>query len=151
MKEQSLFNRRRFLNGMLGGWVAALAGTLFAPVIRFVFPPQQEPDEIILNPAEYLDIPVNSVKSFPWGGKPGLLKKNEDGSLTAFVAVCTHLDCNVSYIPEEKKFFCACHDGWFNENGVNIAGPPPSPLKTLDVEITEEQLFIRKQGLNSDE
>ena len=79
-----------------------------------------------------------------------MLKKNEDGSLTAFVAVCTHLDCNVSYIPEEKKFYCACHDGWFNENGVNIAGPPPSPLRTLDVEITEEQLFIRKQGLNAD-
>ncbi|MBU4203586.1 MAG: Rieske 2Fe-2S domain-containing protein, partial [Acidobacteria bacterium] len=72
------------------------------------------------------------------------LKKNDDGSLTAFVAVCTHLDCNVAYKPDQRKFFCACHDGWYDEKGVNIAGPPPSPLRTLIITSDEDNIIIKR-------
>ena len=84
--KHSLFTRRQFLNGLLGGWLAALVGSFLYPVIKFVFPPYREPDQVILPLADYRDIPTNSVKIFPWGSKPGLLKKNDDGSLLAFLA-----------------------------------------------------------------
>ena len=109
--KHSLFTRRHFLNGLLGGWAAALGATFLYPLVKFVFPPYREPDEVVLAFAEYRDMAANTVKIFPWGSKPGLLKKNDDGSYTAFVGVCTHLDCNVTYLPEQRKFFCACHDG----------------------------------------
>ncbi len=143
--KSSLFSRREFLNSMLGGWLAALLGFLTYPVARFVFPPYREPEEVILPFADYKEIPVNSTKVFPWGAKPGLLKRNDDGSLTAFVAVCTHLDCNVKYLPDKRKFFCACHDGWYDENGINIKGPPPKPLRTLFIYIEGENLIIRRE------
>ena len=116
------------------------------PVMKFVFPPTKEPDLVILPFSDYKDMKPNSVKVFSWGSKPGLLKKNENSSYLAFVAVCTHLDCNVTYIPEQRKFFCACHDGWYDEFGTNIGGPPPTPLRQLFVSIEGQELIIRKEG-----
>jgi Rieske Fe-S protein len=144
--KHSLFTRRQFLNGVLGGWLGALVASLVYPVIRFVFPPYQEPDEVILSYADYKDIETNSIKLFSWGSKPGILKKNDDGTLLAFVGVCTHLDCNVSYIADQRKFFCACHDGWYDEFGKNIGGPPPTPMRQLFITIDGEELIIKKEG-----
>ena len=143
----SLITRRNFLNGLLGGWAAALMASFISPALKFVFPPYREPDEVILPWAEYKDIPPNSTKIFAWGSKPGIFKKNENGTHTAFVGVCTHLDCNVTYLPDQKKFFCACHDGWYDENGIQIAGPPPTPMRKLEIYIEGEELIIRKPGV----
>ena len=145
--KHSLFSRRKFLNGLIGGWVGAMVASLVYPIVRFVFPPYKEPDEVFLLFADYKDIPPNTTKIFPWGSKPGLLKKNENGSLMAFVGVCTHLDCNVEYKAEQRKFFCACHDGWYDEFGENIAGPPPKPLRQLIVFVEGEELIIKKAGV----
>ncbi len=145
--KHSLFSRRQFLNGLIGGWVGAIMAALVYPIVRFIFPSYKEPDEVILLYADYKDILPNSSKIFPWGSKPGILKKNDDGSLMAFVGVCTHLDCNVAYLPEQRKFFCACHDGWYDEFGTNISGPPPKPLRRLFISIEGEDLIIKKEGV----
>lgn len=142
----SLFTRRQFLNGLFGGWVAALMASLVYPVIAFIFPPYKEPDEVILVYADFQDMGPGDVRPFAWGSKPGILKKNEDGALWAFVGVCTHLDCNVSYKADQKKFFCACHEGWYDEYGKNIAGPPPTPLRRLSLVIEGQDLIIKKEA-----
>lgn len=144
--KHSLFSRRQFLNSLLGGWIGALFASIVIPVVRFVFPPYREPDEVVLPFSDYKDLPPNSVKLFSWGNKPGLLKRNDDGTFMAFVGVCTHLDCNVTYLPDQRKFFCACHDGWYDEFGKNIGGPPPAPLRQLFISIEGEDLIIRKEG-----
>lgn len=143
--KDSIISRRKFLNGVIGGWLAALGATIIQPVVKFIFPPYQEPDEVILLAAEYQLNELNSYKIFPWGNKPGILKRNDDGSLTAFVAVCTHLDCNVTYLPDQRKFYCACHEGWYDEQGRNIGGPPPRPLRTLEIIEDGENLILRKR------
>lgn len=143
--KESIFTRRRFLNGLLGGWLGALLASLLYPLMRVIFPPEREPDQVFLPAEDYQDIPHNTVKLFAWGNKPGLLKRDEREDLIAFVGVCTHLDCNVTYLPEQRKFFCACHDGWYDENGINIGGPPPRPLRRLRVSIEGENLVIRKE------
>jgi Rieske Fe-S protein len=142
----SLFSRREFLNGLLGGGLLAFFATLIGPVIQFIFPPYKEPDEVKLPAADYSGLQPHEAKGFAWGAKPGLLKKAEDGSLVAFVAVCSHLDCNVTYLPNDRKFYCACHQGWYDENGKNVAGPPPSPLRRLAVSVEGDSLVIKKQG-----
>jgi len=131
---------------LLGGWLAALASSFLYPIIKFVFPPYQEPDKVVLPFSDFEEMVPNSVKKFSWGNKPGLLKKEEDGSFQAFVGVCTHLSCNVTYLPQQKKFFCACHDGWYDENGINIGGPPPRPLRRLAVSIEGDKLVVSKGG-----
>lgn len=145
--KHSLFSRRQFLNSLFGGWLAALAAAFLYPVIKFIFPPYKEPDKVILPFSEYETIPENSVKGFMWGNKPGLIKKNGDGTFTAFVAVCTHLDCTVTYLRDQRKFFCACHDGWYDEYGINTGGPPPRPLRRLIAAIEGEELIVKKEGV----
>ncbi len=144
--KHSLFTRRQFLNGLLGGWLAAFFGSLIHPVLKFIFPPYREPEEVVLNYSEFEGMSPNSVKYFSWGSKPGIVQRKEDGSFQVFVGVCTHLDCNVTYLPEQKKFFCACHEGWYDENGMNIGGPPPAPLRRLEMFIEGENLIIKREG-----
>jgi len=143
----SLFTRRQFLNGLFGGWLTALLGSFIYPIVKFIFPPYREPDQVVLPFSDFQDMEPNSVKNFSWGSKPGILKKDDEGNYIAFVGVCTHLDCNVTYLREQRKFFCACHDGWYDEDGVNIGGPPPSPLRRLVVIIEEENIIIKKEGV----
>jgi Rieske Fe-S protein len=144
--KHSLFTRRQFLNGVLGGWLGALLASFLYPIVKFIFPPYQEPDEVILPFSDFEEMLPNSVKNFAWGSKLGILKKNDDGTYWAFVGVCTHLDCNVSYLPDQRKFFCACHDGWYDDSGLNIGGPPPKPLRHLTLIIEQENLIIRKES-----
>ncbi len=144
--KDSLFSRRQFLNGLLGGWLGALFASLLYPVIKSIFPPEREPDQVVLPLADNAEFQAGTVKTFAWGSKPGLLKKVANDELIAFVGVCTHLDCNVIYLPDQKKFFCACHDGWYDENGTNISGPPPRPLRRLSVTFEGENIIIKKEG-----
>lgn len=140
----STLTRKRFLNFLLGGWLVALGSTLLYPILRFITPPYREPDKILLSLADCQSMVPHSAMRFAWGTKPGLLIKNEQG-FRAFVGVCTHLDCNVTWQQNDRKFFCACHDGWYDEHGTNIAGPPPRPLRQLVVEIADENVIIKKE------
>jgi len=144
--KDTVFHRRRFLNGLLGGGLGAFLASFLYPVLRFVFPPEREPEEVVLPSSEIGDMGPGSVKGFRWGAKPALLKKGKDGSLAAFVAICTHLDCTVRYLPDKAKFHCACHEGWYDENGVNVAGPPPRPLRRLAVSLEGGKVVVRREG-----
>lgn len=143
----SLVTRRTFLNGLLGGWAAALAAVLSSPVLKFVSPPYQEPDKVTLPLKDYEALAPNTAKNFAWGGKPGFIKMKDDGTYQAFVGVCSHLDCNVTYLPDKRQFYCACHEGWYDENGINIAGPPPRPLRRLEVLVEGTNMIVKRPGV----
>jgi len=141
--KHSLFTRRQFLDGLLGGWLGALALSFLYPILKFVFRPTPEPDQVLLPMAEFAGMEPGQLKKFAWGTKPGFLRKMAEGGFMAFVGVCTHLDCNVAWLPDKDRFFCACHEGWYDANGVNIAGPPPKPLRRLTVSVDGENLVIK--------
>ena len=147
----SLITRRQFLNTLFGGsLVAFFSGTIFS-LAKFAFPTLgKEPDFVVLAKADFTYIPKNSAKAFAWGGVLGLLLKREDGSVAALKGVCTHMECNVAYRPEEKKLYCACPQGWFNDTGKNIAGPPPKPLEFFEVMEKGEKLIIARKGAKVD-
>ncbi len=144
--KHSLFTRRQFLGGLLGGWIAALALSFLYPILKFVFRPTPEPDQVLLPLADYTGMKEGEVRKFAWGAKPGFLRKLADGGYLALVGVCTHLDCNVAWLPDKNEFFCACHLGWYNADGVNIAGPPPKPLRRLAVAVEGENLVVRPEA-----
>lgn len=143
--KHSLFTRRQFLDGLLGGWLSALALSFLYPILKFVFRPTPEPDQVLLPLAEFSAMEKGAVKRFAWGSKPGFLRKLEEGGFMALVGVCTHLDCNVSWLPDKNKFFCACHEGWYDARGINIAGPPPKPLRRLAVSEEGENLVVKPE------
>lgn len=143
----SYLSRRDFLRRLMAGWAVATVGVIAYPLARYLAPvPSPDPDWVVLPAADFLSIPPNSAKIFAYGRKMGIVLRTAEGEFRLFKGVCTHLDCNVTYRPEERKFFCACHQGWFDDSGRNIAGPPPRPLTALGMKVAGDRLIVLTPG-----
>ena len=128
--------------------IGAALAAIFYPVIKFLIPPTvaEAPTNSVMA-AKVGELPVNSGKIFKFGSKPGLLINASDGSLRAFSATCTHLDCIVQYRPDLQTIWCACHNGRYDLNGKNIAGPPPRPLEEYEVRTRGGEIVVSKKGV----
>ncbi len=139
--------RKRFVDVLLGTTVGGFALAVVYPVSRYVIPPENPESaasSVILSmgPADLLP---NTGVIFKFGSRPGLLIKTSSGELRAFNARCTHLDCTVQYRDDIEHIWCACHNGHFDLNGRNIAGPPPEPLEQYDVNVRGTQIVVSKR------
>jgi len=132
---ESILSRRQLITGFITGSLASLAAYALYPVAGFLFFKKKIPlpKAVTMSMAEVDMLAPNSAVYFKYGRLPGVLLKTETGELRAFSAKCTHLDCNVQYRPDTKQFFCACHEGYFNDTGINTAGPPPRPLDVFEL------------------
>jgi Rieske Fe-S protein len=129
--DYSLITRRTFLNTLFFGWIAAFFSGTFYALMKFAFPTLgKEPDFVVLNRNDFKGMANNTVKPFPWGGTVGLYYKKENGSVMALKGVCSHMECNVAYKPAEKRFYCACHQGWFDDTGKTLPGRRRSPWRS---------------------
>lgn len=133
----SLLERRSFLGRMSAIVGAVLLAQIVLPLWRYLFPGMsREPDKVEFTDlmlAELNALEPGNCLRFQWGGVPGLALRARDGELRVFKGVCTHADCNVAWRSEANDFFCACHEGRYDEFGKNIEGPPPRPLAKLFV------------------
>jgi len=129
---------------LICGSLGSLASYIFYPVVEFLFHKKMLPlpKAVTVPMAEVDRLAPNTAVYFKYGRLPGILLKTGEGELRAFSAKCTHLDCNVKYLEGDKKFYCACHDGFFDDQGVNIAGPPPRPLPVFKIEKEGERLVM---------
>jgi Rieske Fe-S protein len=139
-------SRRGFIDWFLGTMAGALLLAVFYPVARYSVPPRSgEPAAasvtLEIQPGE---VHANSGRIFKFGNRPGILVRTPAGELRAFSAVCTHLNCTVQYRPDLSHIWCACHNGHFNLNATNIAGPPPRPLEALAVNVRGRQIVVSK-------
>lgn len=142
--KESLLSRRWLLVGLVYGGLASFAAYIAYPVVKFLFHKKKLPlpRAVTIARADVARMAPNSAAYFKYGYVPGVLLKTAEGELRAFSARCTHLDCNVLYQPGDRKFFCACHDGYFDDLGINIEGPPPRPLPTFDIQQDGDLLVL---------
>lgn len=138
-------NRRTFVEWLLGiGVMGSLVSFLY-PVLRFVIPPPvAEAIELNVVAATVAEIPPNSGKIFKFGRRPALLINTPAGELRAFDGICTHLNCTVQYRQDFGQVWCACHNGFYDLTGKNIAGPPPRPLPRLEVQVRGEEIVVSR-------
>lgn len=137
--------RRSFVNYILGGGVVAWLASVFYPVISYLLPPETPGGRVSsVNVAKVDELEPDSSKIFQFGRKPGLLLRLKSGDYRAFVGVCTHLSCTVQYRKDMGVIWCACHNGKYNLKGINIAGPPPRPLESLEIHVRGDDIFVSK-------
>ena len=146
MDNKSTISRKKFLNLFLSGSILTFFASILFPVIRYMIPPKL-PEAIVssVNVGKTGDLALNSGKIFKFGRQPGLLIRTKDDRLLAFIAECTHLDCTVQYRGDLGLIWCACHNGKYDLNGKNISGPPPKPLTRLDVQVSDQDIYVTKQ------
>jgi len=138
-------SRRRFLNIVLGSALMSFLGMVTYPIIKFLTPPKSleaMPANVLAG--EIGELSNNSGKIFRFGNKPGILINTPTGDIRAFSAVCTHLECTVQYRSDLQLIWCACHNGQYNLNGINISGPPPRPLTRYSVNIKNNKIYVEK-------
>jgi Rieske Fe-S protein len=138
--------RRRFLSQAVMGFGMLFGiGTLGFRFMQFLLPTtiQKQPETVLIG-AE-TRIPLGEAVPMDLGGhKIPVLKTNE--GVAAFSRRCTDLGCLVSWNKDREQFVCPCHQGTFDKNGVNIAGPPPRPLDRFQVVKRGEQLYVNIQS-----
>jgi len=139
-------SRRRFVNWFLGTTAGAFVVAVLYPVSRYLIPPPagEAAAGTVTLAIKPDDVKPNTGQIFKFGSRPGILVRTPAGELRAFSAVCTHLNCTVQYRPDLSHIWCACHNGHFDLNGKNIAGPPPRPLEPLVANARGNQIVISK-------
>jgi cytochrome b6-f complex iron-sulfur subunit len=116
------------------GWVA---------VKDRLFPPHRIQGEAFI--CNILDVPAGGTYAFTVQSSkiPFILIHLNDGSWRAYEQKCTHLSCAVFYEPQADKIQCPCHNGWFDARTGNVLqGPPPRPLRRLDVMVKDEKIYV---------
>ena len=138
--------RRSFLDWFLATSFGGFLIPIFYPVTRYLVLPKVEEStswNVTLS-IKLEEVKANSAQIFRFGSQPGILLRTSAGDLRAFSAVCTHLACIVQYRADLVHIWCACHNGHFDLNGKNIAGPPPRPLEQFSVNVRGDRLVVSK-------
>jgi cytochrome b6-f complex iron-sulfur subunit len=133
--------RRDFLGWAIAGTAGTLAVAAAYPAVAFISPSNVARREPV-GAGKLDDFPVGTARVVLFGERPALVIRTPDGGLKCFVAVCTHLQCIVRYSEERGQIECPCHQGLFNLQGQNIAGPPPRPLEELRVTAADGNILV---------
>lgn len=147
MPEDRRKGRRNFLNAFLGTSGAVFISALAYPVLKFLTPPEAttESGNEVVSAGKVDEYKNNSGNIVKFGNRPALVVRKPDGEFRAYIAICTHLDCTVQYVPGDHVIWCACHNGKYDLNGINVSGPPPRPLTPLRVNIQNDEIFISRE------
>jgi cytochrome b6-f complex iron-sulfur subunit len=138
-------NRRGFVNYLLGTSVGATLAAVVYPIVEFLIPPtvaEAQQDSVLA--ATIHEVKNNSGKIFKFGSRPAILVRTANGELRAFSATCTHLDCTVQYRDDVQHIWCACHNGHYDLNGINVDGPPPRPLEQYSVNTKGDDVIVTR-------
>jgi cytochrome b6-f complex iron-sulfur subunit len=139
--------RRSILNWFLATWGGGLLVSILYPVVRYLSPPDiPEAATLSVGAGSASSLPPNAGRVVPFGSQPAIVIRTPGGELRAFTAICTHLDCTVQYRPDLQRIWCACHDGQYDLNGRNVAGPPPRPLAAYDVNVKDDEIVIIRRS-----
>jgi len=147
INDKTNMTRRSFLDYILSSSIIVWIISIIYPVWKYLIPPKSPADNPSMVPAGKTDeISENSGKIFKFGNQPGILINTPQGKIKAFNAICTHLSCTVQYRPDLQHIWCACHNGHYDLNGINIGGPPPRPLTPYKVQIKGKEIYAMKES-----
>jgi len=136
-RSSTFASRRSFIQLGLVAVAAAWVGT-FVQSKLFPQATAQEAKPVTFPMSE---LPVGGTKYVTYGGVPAIVIRSRE-SIKAYSLVCTHLGCIVEWQEEVQEFYCACHDGRFDQFGEVIAGPPPVPLERFPLSVEDETVIV---------
>ncbi len=128
-------SRRKFLDYLLAGSAGVWGAAVAAPLLQYLTPLQESggATDVELTQAEKNKIANEGFAMVRVGRDRVIVFQDAKGTLRALSAKCTHEGCTVTYRGDEEIIWCACHNGRFDKDGLNISGPPPRPLKPFKV------------------
>lgn len=144
--------RREFLwvsTVTMSGGLLASYGTFAAMALRYLY--SSEEKAIWQFVALTRDMGLGEARHYitPSGAKVVVARQSEGEAVENFVALsstCPHLGCQVHWEPQNRRFFCPCHNGAFDASGKATEGPPAQANQQLvryDLIVENGLLFVR--------
>ncbi len=150
----------RMTTGFMFGSLALGYGTVAAMAGRFLYPARKRRASWqFVARVEELSAGQSITYRAPSGEKIAVACRAKSGGIDDYIALsstCPHLGCQVHWQGHEKRFFCPCHNGIFDSDGIAKAGPPAEakqnlsayPLRvdsgSLMIEVPVEFLSVKK-------
>ena len=127
--------RRGILKGLVAGTAAVVTAPIVYVAVRFLGYISKGDSNQTFTTVAFSDLtPEKPSKLIQINDEPIIVVREQNDAIRAFTATCTHLGCTVSYRPQVPDFFCKCHQGRYDVNGVNVPGTrPQAPLTELTV------------------
>ncbi len=135
--------------GMAAGLLTAY-GTLAAFMARFLYPARPQPRGwMFVTEIDRLGPGESMAYRTPSGAKVNVARLRDGTDSSDFIAlssVCPHLGCQVHWEGFRDRFFCPCHNGVFDAQGVAVSGPPAEADQSLPrypLRIERNLLFVQ--------
>jgi len=134
--DQSMIDRRQFLDGVIVVGAAGLGAVgAYTALSSLIGTEEPEPDFLDVSGKALETLAQERFVLVQYGPTPVIVFKVPGGEVRALCGLCTHSRCNVRYRPEQNDLYCACHQGRYTAEGVNVPGtPPPRPLRKFNVD-----------------
>jgi menaquinol-cytochrome c reductase iron-sulfur subunit len=149
MTMRTLTRRQMIIATGAGG--AGIAALLTVPAVGFLLSPLFEKTRVSLIRVGPVDqVPVGTPTPFTVGVPTGeaydttpvnrivYVVRKPSGDVLPLTNVCTHMQCDVHWDAALDQFLCPCHGGLYDMDGLNVGGPPPSPLPRWVHRLVEE-------------
>jgi len=135
--KQLKLTRRAVLRLAWVGVIAASALTI-EPLAQYLTSKEDRLQSSLVAYNKPLDMNTdwqNTAKARVW------VKRDPTG-VTALVATCTHLGCEVHYNVEKKQWLCPCHGSIYDQEGRPVSGPALRALPRVAVELKPDGSLI---------
>lgn len=147
-------DRRTFLDttsrAIMAAGLVSSYGTFGFVAGRFLYPaPGQEAPWHFVTRVDDLVPGASMQYESPGGARIVVARREtptEDGEFFALSSICPHLGCQVHWQGAQKRFFCPCHNGVFDPDGVGTEGPPAKAGQSLPrypLRVEDRMLFIQ--------
>lgn len=141
MSGKPKITRRKWLaSALMGTGLLISYGVLAVQGLLYILPPQVKSRTRKLYAGHFSHYDEGKVREvYDLDGNLVLVKRGKEG-LRAFNTVCPHLGCRVHWEEANDRFFCPCHRGVFDGDGVAIAGPPADAGQRLaEIPVTVDE------------
>ncbi len=161
-------DRRSFLSTsatvIMAGGLAGSYGTFFAMAGRYFYPSSDNKQWIFVSDADSIAPGESLPFQSPDGVSVMITRRAETSGETsadeepsekaktltvdnflALSSVCPHLGCRVHWESNNNRFFCPCHNGIFDADGIATGGPPAAEGQDLPhyaLQIVDGALYI---------
>jgi len=132
-------DRREFIGRASGAAIAAGLvggyGAFGAIATRYLYParPDQGTWQFVAD-MQQMRAGDSLLYRTPTGETVNITRRDERGEAEDFIAlssVCPHLGCQVHWEGHNNRYFCPCHNGVFDPEGVGTGGPPGDAGQSL--------------------
>jgi len=144
----ALVTRRGYLRilGVLSGGLALGNVAVAAGAFRRRTEGATE-DLVITEDASAVPVGGEVRFNYPTDNDPAVLIRLDEDLFVAYSTVCTHLACEVLWVPDDRELFCPCHDGHFDpDDGAPTGGPPQRPLPEIVLERQGDRIVAVGEG-----